>query len=48
MEYLQAMRRNDEFQVTTYLLRLEDYEGNVQAIEFAVKFQEMRDEKFDN
>lgn len=46
MDYLSGMLGGDQVEISTYTVRLEDYDGEVLAIDFALRFGEKRDAKF--
>lgn len=46
MDYLSGMLGGDQVEISTYTVRLDDYDGEVLAIDFALRFGETRDAKF--
>lgn len=46
MDYLSGMLGGDEVEISTYTVHLDDYDGEVLAIDFALRFGEKRDAKF--
>ncbi|WP_225137424.1 hypothetical protein [Pseudomonas putida] len=46
MDYLSGMLGGDQIEISTYTVRLDDYDGEVLAIDFALRFGEKRDAKF--
>jgi hypothetical protein len=44
---LAEMRRSEQYEVSTYSILMNDFEGQVECLDFAIKFRDIKDEKFD-
>ena len=47
MKYLDKVGYRSDFDMKTYSIRLENYDADVYAIDFAIKLGERKDEKYD-
>lgn len=44
---LTEMRLSEQYEVSTYSVLMADFEGKVERLDFAIKFRDIKDEKFD-